>query len=205
MTWGAFSGNLNNRRPTTSTVRARGYITADAREQTAYGTARGYIAVGISTNDVGVNTAANTFSSNRAFVQWAGMTAGLDAVVLRLLQRRRPRTTAPAIYRSPIPATAAGGSGPTPRSSVAAYRRRSRRKTAARRRSSTKTAHSLQSAVQPTGRLHRCGLFTTTRAGATTRHGVTSRPVPVGSGQRRLWRLAGAGHRRQSARRSGLG
>ena len=36
--------------------RARGYITADARNQTEYGTVRSYIAVGISTNDVGVDT-----------------------------------------------------------------------------------------------------------------------------------------------------
>ena len=34
--------------------RARGYITADAREQTAYGTARAYIDVGINTNDTGL-------------------------------------------------------------------------------------------------------------------------------------------------------
>ncbi len=77
MTWGDFSGNLNDRLTSNIAVRARGYITADAREQTAYGTARGYIAVGLSTSDVGLNTAANTFSANRAFVQWAGMTAGL--------------------------------------------------------------------------------------------------------------------------------
>jgi hypothetical protein len=81
-----FSGNLatgpwngvgNSRNQNNSTFRARGYITADAREQTAYGTARAYIDVGINTNDVGLNTAANQFSSNRAFLQWAGITAGL--------------------------------------------------------------------------------------------------------------------------------
>jgi hypothetical protein len=36
------------------------------------------LAVGVSTSDVGLNNAANTFSSNRAFVQWAGMTAGIS-------------------------------------------------------------------------------------------------------------------------------
>ena len=77
ITWGAFNGNANVRSTSNLTFRARGYITADAREQTAYGTARGYIAVGLVTNDVGLNTAANTFSANRAFVQWAGITAGL--------------------------------------------------------------------------------------------------------------------------------
>jgi len=51
--------------------RARGYITADARQQTAYGTARAYIAVGRS-SDMG-----GAFSSNRAFIQWAGFTFGL--------------------------------------------------------------------------------------------------------------------------------
>ena len=57
--------------------RERGYITADAREQTAYGVARGYIAVGISSQNTGHEAPSEQFSSNRAFVQWAGMTAGL--------------------------------------------------------------------------------------------------------------------------------
>jgi hypothetical protein len=34
-------------------MRARAYITADAREQTAWGTARAYVAVGVATTDVG--------------------------------------------------------------------------------------------------------------------------------------------------------
>jgi hypothetical protein len=78
VTWGPFSGNLLQRSTGNFAYRARGYITADVRNQTEYGTARGYIAVGVNTNDVGLNNAANTFSSNRAFVQWAGMTAGLS-------------------------------------------------------------------------------------------------------------------------------
>ncbi len=78
LTWGPFNGNVNNRTTSNLVMRARGYITADAREQTAYGTARGYIAVGINTTDVGLNTAANQFSANRAFVQFAGITAGLS-------------------------------------------------------------------------------------------------------------------------------
>jgi hypothetical protein len=77
VTWGPFNGVSNVRSTNNTTVRNRGYITADAREQTAYGTARGYIAVGVNTSDTGINTAANTFSSNRAFVQWAGFTGGL--------------------------------------------------------------------------------------------------------------------------------
>jgi Porin subfamily len=77
--WGPFNGSQNNRATNNLTVRARGYITADAREQTAYGVARGYIAVGLTSNDVGTTgtEASNTFSANRAFVQWAGFTAGL--------------------------------------------------------------------------------------------------------------------------------
>src|SRR5262249_27146390 len=71
------NGSANVRTTNELVFRARGYITADAREQTAWGTARGYIAVGVNMNDVGINTAANTFSANRAFVQWAGFTAGL--------------------------------------------------------------------------------------------------------------------------------
>jgi hypothetical protein len=78
LTWGPFNGNVNNRTTSQLVMRARGYITADAREQTAYGTARGYIAVGVSTTDVGLNTSANQFSANRAFVQFAGITAGLS-------------------------------------------------------------------------------------------------------------------------------
>ena len=78
LTWGPFAGNANTRSTSNLVFRGRGYITADAREQTAYGTARGYIAVGVNTTDVGLNTAANQFSANRAFVQFAGVTAGIS-------------------------------------------------------------------------------------------------------------------------------
>ena len=72
---GAFqSTNVNNRSTNDSTWRARGYITADARNQTEYGTVRGYIAVGVSGSDT--NGAGNTFDANRAFIQWAGFTFG---------------------------------------------------------------------------------------------------------------------------------
>ena len=77
LTWGTYNGATNQRTTSNLTLRARGYITADVRNQTAYGTARAYLAVGLSTNDVGLNTAANQFSANRAFVQWAGFTAGI--------------------------------------------------------------------------------------------------------------------------------
>ena len=77
MAWGWANGNVNNRSTNNSTFRARGYITADARNQTEYGTVRSYIAVGLNTNDVGLNTAANQFSANRAFIQMAGFTFGV--------------------------------------------------------------------------------------------------------------------------------
>ena len=67
----------NNLGSTSEAFRARGYITADAREQTAYGTARAYIDVGINTNDAGTQVPNLALSSNRAFLQWAGITAGL--------------------------------------------------------------------------------------------------------------------------------
>jgi hypothetical protein len=78
MTWGPFNANANQRTTSNMTMRARGYITADVRNQTEYGTVRGYIAVGLNTNDVGLQVASLVDSANRAFVQWAGMTAGLS-------------------------------------------------------------------------------------------------------------------------------
>jgi len=74
--WGPFNNVANTRATNNSVFRARGYITADARSQTAYGTVRSYLAVGLSENDTGLNTAANVFSANRAFIQWAGFTFG---------------------------------------------------------------------------------------------------------------------------------
>ena len=78
MTWGPYNANANNRTTSNEVFRARGYITADVRNQTEYGTVRGYIAVGLNTNDVGLQVASLVDSANRAFVQWAGMTAGLS-------------------------------------------------------------------------------------------------------------------------------
>jgi hypothetical protein len=75
---GPFNNTTGGRSVNNLVFRGRAYITADAREQTAYGTARGYVAVGISTNTTGLDTAANQFSANRAFVQFAGITAGIS-------------------------------------------------------------------------------------------------------------------------------
>ena len=78
MTWGPFNANANQRTTSNLVYRARGYITADVRNQTEYGTVRGYIAVGLNTNDAGFQVGSLVDSANRAFVQWAGMTAGLS-------------------------------------------------------------------------------------------------------------------------------
>ena len=48
MSFGALAGNTNNRDTNDYSFRVRGYITADARKQTEYGTLRSYIAVGIN-------------------------------------------------------------------------------------------------------------------------------------------------------------
>ena len=64
--WGWANNNVNNRITNNSDFRARGYITADARNQTEYGTVRGYIAVGLSENEHGGDVAAATSSARTA-------------------------------------------------------------------------------------------------------------------------------------------
>src|SRR5579872_979340 len=77
-TTGSFGSDYNNRYTNNFWTRERGYITADAREQTAYGVARGYIAVGIASQNQGNEVPSAQANMNRAFVQWAGFTAGLS-------------------------------------------------------------------------------------------------------------------------------
>src|SRR6516165_11099932 len=77
-TAGPTSGNVNNRTTNEFVMRARAYITADAREQTAWGTARAYVAVGVATTDTGATLTPSILGFNRAFIQWAGMTAGIS-------------------------------------------------------------------------------------------------------------------------------
>jgi hypothetical protein len=93
---GALATGQNNTRATTNLdPKVRGYITADARNQTEYGTVRSYIALGYSSggastgvgsgNYTAPGTNATTsaydpgvgFSANRAFIQWAGFTFGV--------------------------------------------------------------------------------------------------------------------------------
>jgi Porin subfamily len=80
LAWGAYNSNTNSRATNNLTTRERAYVTTDIRNQTEYGTIRAYLAEGISSNDTGTGATegSNTFSANRAFVQWAGLTAGLS-------------------------------------------------------------------------------------------------------------------------------
>src|SRR5215472_12323155 len=74
---GPTGGDVNNRTTNEFVMRARAYITADAREQTSWGTARSYVAVGVATTDVGNALTPSILGFNRAFIQWAGITAGI--------------------------------------------------------------------------------------------------------------------------------
>src|ERR1700688_287268 len=69
-------GDVNTRNTQNAIWRSRGYITADARNQSEYGTIRSYIAVGLSTTSIGLDSAGNQFDANRAFIQFAGFTFG---------------------------------------------------------------------------------------------------------------------------------
>ena len=79
LTNGPFTGQTDNRDTSNFVTRSRAYITADAREQTAFGTARAYVAIGLANNQTGFGQGYNTFNANRAFLQWAGFTAGITA------------------------------------------------------------------------------------------------------------------------------
>ena len=83
LTNGAMVANTQTRVTTDWGTRTRGYITADARNQTEYGTVRSYIAVGLSAGGAGsaADVSAGSgpgFSANRAFIQFAGFTFGLS-------------------------------------------------------------------------------------------------------------------------------
>jgi hypothetical protein len=77
ISWGPLNANANSRTTSNETMRARGYLSADVRNQTEYGTVRGYLMIGLATSDTGLQVASLVDNAKRAFVQWAGMTAGL--------------------------------------------------------------------------------------------------------------------------------
>src|SRR5262249_31156745 len=74
---GPTAGDVNNRTTNEFVMRARAYITADAREQTAWGTARAYVAVGVATTDVGNSPTPSILGFNRACIQGRGTPAGI--------------------------------------------------------------------------------------------------------------------------------
>jgi hypothetical protein len=69
--------NFDNRTNADSHVRTRGGITVDARTQTAYGTLRAYTVVAPTVTDAGPGTGTAIWH-HRAFIQFAGFTAGLS-------------------------------------------------------------------------------------------------------------------------------
>ncbi len=86
LTNGAMAGNVNTRASANGwTWKVRGYITADARTQTEFGTLRSYISVGTNIqgsnggqgNAGGVGISSGGFNANRAFIQLAGFTFGV--------------------------------------------------------------------------------------------------------------------------------
>jgi hypothetical protein len=74
-TFGPFRGNVNDRTTANSVWRTRGYITIDARNQTPYGTVRGYLDVGFSSTQTNGDQGL-VLNANRGFIQWAGFTFG---------------------------------------------------------------------------------------------------------------------------------
>ena len=104
-TQGPIQGDFNNRLTSNFVMRARAYITADAREQTAFGTARAYVAVGVATTDIGNAVLPSILGFNRAFIQWAGITAGITQSFYDFY------SSAAVSYRAYIPSSDTGDSG----------------------------------------------------------------------------------------------
>ena len=67
--------NFDSRATNDSHVRTRGGISIDAREQTAYGTLRAYVNMAPTVTDAAPGTGTSIWH-NRAFIQFAGFTAG---------------------------------------------------------------------------------------------------------------------------------
>jgi len=98
-------------------MRARGYVTADARSQSEYGTIRSYIAVGLNYDSpaggspgtgAGGPTAsagATVANANRAFIQLAGFTFGLSSSFYDIM------STPLTAYWAPFPGVDTGDGG----------------------------------------------------------------------------------------------
>ncbi len=87
---GWWNNDVNNRTTNNMWSRERGYITADAREQTAYGVARGYIAVGISSQNTGLEANSATVQLQPRLRAVGGNDRRSNRVVLRLLSGGGP-------------------------------------------------------------------------------------------------------------------
>ncbi|MGC2079159.1 MAG: porin [Xanthobacteraceae bacterium] len=102
---GPTAGDVNNRNTSEFVMRARAYITADSREQSSFGTIRTYFAVGIADTDTGPAIAFSPLFINRAFIQWAGLTAGITQSFFDFY------SSAAVGYRAYLPSSDTGDSG----------------------------------------------------------------------------------------------
>ncbi len=172
--WGWANANVNDRTTNNSEWRARGYITADARNQTEYGTVRGYLAVGLTHEQRRRSTLRATRSAPTA-LSFNGRASRSDwrsrSTTSTACRRRRTGVRS----RRPTRATAAGWSRVTPRNSAMACRRQSPRKCAA-----MTADHRLQQTrrrIAPTATL--TPVLGPMAASRRTRHGRQSAHRPI--------------------------
>jgi Porin subfamily len=104
-TTGYFRANASDRTSNDSVWRMRGYITADARNQTPYGTVRAYMDVGYLSGNNGFGAGAVAANVNRGFIQWAGFTFGEAVSFYDFYQ------LAAYAYLPAYPASTTGGAG----------------------------------------------------------------------------------------------
>ena len=132
LTNGALVANINTRATQDFAMRSRGYITADARNQTEYGTVRSYIAVGLSQGWATGTTTGSDIADRRrpAGAPTARSSSGpASPSVCRSRSStstpaRRRRSSAAISTRRKTPATAARPLLRIPRSSATASRPR---------------------------------------------------------------------------------
>ncbi len=173
--------------PTTATWRARGYITADARNQTAYGTVRAYIAVGVQQQRCRPQQRSERVQRQPRLHPVGGLHLRSGAVVLRLLQR------AGDVVLGHLPGSDTGDPG----WQCCAYTAQFGNGFSATI-SAEDAPHDADHRRQRTGGIAGCGAVSRSRGCQRCGTGIDRR-------RRRLRRLPGSGRRRQPARRPGLG
>ena len=203
------NGDVNNRNTNNNWWRIRGYITADARDQTEYGTVRGYHRGWSEHQHDRRRWRIEPVQRKPRLHPVGGLHLRPRGSRSLTSSRRRPWGTW-ASPRTPIRVTADGKWLPILPSSEMASRPASRPKPAARHKSSARAA-----SVSPGNRCERnClagGNFFiggwASRPNVTAPNAGTINGGPGASAINtgRLRRLAGSRHRRQSARRPGLG